>query len=62
MDAWICYYCVFKLHWKPSDYLLMPLREKLIFYALFEERIKQEKEEKRKLNQHRSPVRRSMRR
>lgn len=48
-DTWYCYYAVMKLHWRPSEFAFLPLKERLLMYAFIDERIKQEEKEHRKL-------------
>lgn len=60
MDAWVCFFCIFKLHWKPSEYINMSSREKLILTSMLEVYLEQEKEQRRKLNSSAHTTRKSL--
>ena len=47
--TWMAYHCMHKLHWKPSEYIYLPRKEKAIVHALIRERIKREKEEQSRM-------------
>lgn len=48
-DTWYCYYAVMKLHWKPSDFALLPLKERALMCAFIDERMKQEEKERKEI-------------
>lgn len=50
-------YCLNKFHWKPSDFVNLPRKEKAFVIACIEERIKQEKKEHDKMKSAKRPRR-----
>lgn len=45
----MAYYCLHQFHWKPSEFLGLPRRERAFIAAAVELRIEQEKKEQKKL-------------
>lgn len=48
-DTWYCFYAVMKLNWKPSEFAFLPRRERILMYAFIDEKLKQDKEQKKRI-------------
>lgn len=42
-EATVAYYCLHRFHWKPSEYLSLPMREKAFVIAAIDIRVEAEK-------------------
>ncbi|MEG0297625.1 MAG: hypothetical protein RR620_12975 [Clostridium sp.] len=47
------YYCIHKFHWKPSEFVNLPINEKAFVMACIDERVAEEKKEKSRMKKSR---------
>lgn len=52
-EANYAYYCLHKFHWKPSEFVSLPQREKAFIIASINERIKNEKKQAKSIKRKR---------